>query len=141
MSSIRKWIIRGLVVLFIPPIFIMSWAGLEIIQDCRGHQLYVSRTHMDDKAVTSISHRGELMWSGVPSSDYQSVVIDEIVEGMFDIETKFSDGTVRQSFVPSYVTSMDRNHHYINIGKLEDANVDKEISLLRAVSNELSCLY
>ncbi|NVK20146.1 MAG: hypothetical protein HWE30_15720 [Methylocystaceae bacterium] len=128
-------------VLFVPPILIASWAGIETVQDCRGHQLYVSRTHMDDKAVTSILHRGEVMWSGVPEHDYQSVVIDEIVEGAFDVETKFSDGSVRQSFVPSYITTMDKFHHYINIGKLEDANVDKEISFFSVVRNELSCLY
>lgn len=141
MKSKAKSVLKVLLILLVPLLVIAIWAGIEVSQDCRGHHIFISRTHNDDLAVTKVSFKDKEYWQGVPTRQYQEVIIPEVVEGSFDVTTIFSDGTKRKSHAGFYVTTADSEHHYVNIGKLEDASVDKTISLFWVAQDVLSCSF
>lgn len=138
MTSIKPWVKRIALVVLIPLIAIISWMGFEVSQSCRAHHIFISRTHTDDKAVTVIRDDKNIIWEGVPSFMYSKIIVDKPFEGGFDFTTKFSDGTERVS-QGGYVTVADSYHHYMNIGKAEDAYVDKKISFFAVIRDVLSC--
>lgn len=138
MTPIKPWVKRIAFVVLIPLIAITSWMGFEVSQSCRAHHIFISRTHTDDKAITVVRNGENIIWEGVPPLMYSEIVVDTPTEGGFDFTTQFSDGTGRVS-QGSYVTVADSYHHYMNIGKTEDAYVDKEISLFAVIRDIFSC--
>ncbi len=138
MSYVKTWVKRITLIVLIPLITLTSWIGVEVSQSCRAHHIFISRTHADEKAITVIRDGNTVIWEGVPSFMYSKIIVGTSTEGGFDFTTKFSDGTERTT-QGDYVTVSDGYHHYMNIGKMEDAYVDKKINLFSEVRDILSC--
>jgi len=134
----KIWIIRIAIVVLVPLFILTSWVGIEVSQSCRSHHILISRTHTDDNAKTIIQDRGGVIWEGVPTFMYSEVIVNRPTMGDFEFVTTFSDGVERKT-LGDCVTISDGYHHYVNIGKIEDAYVDKQISLFSEIRDVLSC--